>query len=153
MVTQVWGSKKAHILSIMKANEGKPDIEVCQLIAEGLGYTLARAKRSFKHYGMPEHAKDRGVKVAKTKEVKGKTQIEKLLAGTEKLTKRGNDAIKEKNLNLMKFVGGNLGKPKHDASTADMKRLKEMADFEAALEAEDARSFVPKFLHKELGLV
>lgn len=150
MVTQTWGSKKAQILSIMKGNEGKPDVEICQLIADGLGYTLARAKRSFKHYGMPEHAKDRGVKVVK---VKAKTQLEKLLsAGNVQLTERGKDAIKSKNLDTMRKIG-NAGKTKHDASTADMKRLKELSDFEAALEAEDARSLVPKFLHKELGLV
>ena len=68
-------------------------------------------------------------------------------AATEKTLEALADLklIKAKNLKTLKEVSARK-------TQEDNKRMEELADFENSLEEEGARNFVPKFLHKELGI-
>ena len=143
-------TKKQRIIDCMVKHQSLSYLDVCQKLTEEVEIPFEESRKaycSFLRKGWAPGKLDKPAKTSKpvkaTKEVKGKSQIEKLLAGTEKLTKRGNDAIKQRNLDTIKSV-----------STADQKRRRELADFEMALQEEiDSRTLIPKFLHKELGLV
>ena len=140
-------TKKQRIIDCMVKHQKLSYLEVCQKLTEEVEIPFEESRKaycSFLRKGWAPGKLDKPAKPVKaSKEVKGKSQIEKLLAGTEKLTQRGNDVIKQRNLDTMKAV-----------STADQKRRRELADFEMALQEEiDSRTLVPKFLHKELGLL
>jgi len=146
-------TKKQRIIDCMVKHQKLSYLEVCQKLTEEVEIPFEESRKaycSFLRKGWAPGKLDKPAKTTKpakpvkaSKEVKGKSQIEKLLAGTEKLTQRGNDVIKQRNLDTMKAV-----------STADQKRRRELADFEMALQEEiDSRTLVPKFLHKELGLL
>ena len=143
-------TKKQRIIDCMVKHQALSYLEVCQKLTEEVEIPFEESRKaycSFLRKGWAPGKLDKPAKTTKSskpsKEVKGKTQIEKLLAGTEKLTQRGNDVNKQRNLDTMKAV-----------STADQKRRRELADFEMALQEEiDSRTLVPKFLHKELGLL
>jgi len=158
-MTEVWGSKKAQILAIMAQNADKQEAEIVKLIAEGLGYTLARAKRSFRHYSLPENAnKGRGsaepkAKKAKTKEISAEKMLKDL--GLKKVAVASKDiedikAIKAKNLEALRKVSGIR---QNDIAKIRAEARAELEAQEAEAAKEDPRDFVPKFLHKELGLL
>jgi hypothetical protein len=149
------GSKTAIAIEIMEANVGKPKAEVIQMLAEAFGQPTASGAAYYRAMIVKGLVKGYGVEVKepKQKTIKMSTVMKKVSKAfaekkaTEKTLEAIGDLkmIKAKNLQKLKEVSALR-------SAEDRQRMDELADFENALEEEGARNFVPKFLHKELGI-
>jgi hypothetical protein len=145
------GEKTAIAIQIMEANVDKPKAEVIQMLEEALEQRPGRGAAYYRHMIAKGLVKGYGVEVKapkapKTPKVKA-AKPDAAKAATEKTLEALADLklIKAKNLKTLKEVSARK-------TQEDNKRMKELADFEDSLEEEGARSFVPKFLHKELGI-
>ena len=165
--TEVWGSKKSKILATIAANEGKSEAEICKAIAEALGYSLSRAKNSYRHYSKPENSKTSTVKtkVVKTKEVSAKKLLKEVgLKATDKLIEKSSDEIdkiKEANLARLREVSAKTRKVvRRDYGDRVAKRdtSEGVVDFDPQLAREEVNSILrderlievcPKFIRED----
>jgi ABC-type uncharacterized transport system YnjBCD substrate-binding protein len=142
------GEKTAIAIQIMEANVAKPKAEVIQMLAEAFGQPTASGAAYYRSMIVKGLVKGYGVEVKASKAPKVKAaKPDAAKAATEKTLEALADLklIKAKNLKTLKEVSALR-------SSEDRKRMDELADFENSLEEEGARNFVPKFLHKELGI-
>ena len=142
------GEKTAIAIQIMEANVAKPKAEVIQMLAEAFGQPTAAGAAYYRSMIVKGLVKGYGVEVKASKAPKVKAaKPDAAKAATEKTLEALADLklIKAKNLKTLKEVSARK-------TQEDNKRMEELADFENSLEEEGARSFVPKFLHKELGI-
>lgn len=145
------GEKTAIAIQIMEANVAKPKAEVIQMLAEAFGQPTASGAAYYRSMIVKGLVKGYGVEVKASKASKApKVKAAKpdaAKAATEKTLEALADLklIKAKNLKTLKEVSARK-------TQEDNKRMEELADFENSLEEEGARNFVPKFLHKELGI-
>jgi uncharacterized protein YaiI (UPF0178 family) len=157
-------SKRNQAIEIMKANATLDMAAVVLLIAKAIDVSEANA-RSYYRYIVQNGLAD-GKVVAKAKAekavTKGRDSVNKAIAkqfakqkakdaATEKTLAALEDlqAIKEKNLQTLREA---TAKRKAMAKLhAKVREEHEAEEAEAA--KEDPRDFVPKFLHKELGLL
>ena len=155
------GSKTENAIATMNANADKPMEQVIPLIAAAAGVNekLARnyylwAVRKALAAGKIDKAPKAAKVVAKGRDSVNKAiakQFAKKEAATEKTLAALEEikAVQAKNLETLREVS---------TKRAAMAKLhakvrKEFEADEAAAELEDPREFVPKFLHKELGLI
>jgi hypothetical protein len=155
------GSKTENAIATMNANADKSMAEVIPLIAiaSGVDEKLARnyylwAVRKGLAAGKVEKAPKAAKAVAKGRDSVNKAiekQFAKKQAATEKTLAALEEmkAVKEKNMQTLREVTAkqNAMKKLH----AKVREEHEAEEAEAA--KEDPRDFVPKFLHKELGLL
>ena len=142
------GEKTAIAIQIMEANVAKPKAEVIQMLAEAFGQPTASGAAYYRSMIVKGLVKGYGVEVKASKAPKVKAaKPDAAKAATEKTLEALADLklIKAKNLKTLKEVSARK-------TQEDRKRMEELADFENSLEEEGARNFVPKFLHKELGI-
>lgn len=129
---------------IFQANAGASRAEIIALFVKELGMSSAGA--STYYYNVKSSSGAPKVKATKAKTAKAKAK-----AAKPKAIKPALDAEeKAKRLELMRTVGKRFNK--------DMARLKEQEqEMLSAIETdeteEDVKQYIPRFLHKELGLL
>lgn len=149
-------SKRNQAIEIMKANATLDMNAVVTLIAKAIDVSEANARSYYRYIvknGLATGNVVAKVKKAKTKQIPAEKMLKDL--GLEKVAVPSKDleeikAIKAKNLETLRKVSG------VNATIAKINRAQVREDFEAAeAEAanEDPRDFVPKHIHKELGLL
>jgi hypothetical protein len=145
------GTKTAKAIAVMVANKDKSMEEVLPLIAKATNHDLPHAKNYYVwcvKKGLAPGNIATKAKKAKTKAVPAEKLLKELnlkpKASKNEAAEALKDieAIKAKNLQTLRNV-----------SKGQAKIRKEFDDNEAAIAEEDPRSYVPKFLHKELGLL
>jgi hypothetical protein len=161
---EVTMSKRAQAIEVIKSNSHLTPDAIVALISDKINVNLSGAKSYYryiiKHGLATGEALTRKKAAKKTKEVKGKRQIDKLLgSGVVTLTERGNEAIKAANLAKMKEVAKRKDYGKRVSQAVEV----EDPDFDPKLardevdrmldERDEIKGIVPKFLHKELGLI
>lgn len=149
-------SKRSQMIGIMKANISLPYLQVADIIAAEVKVSITEARGAYRYFvrqGMAPGVVDAADKVSAKKPTKK--------AAVEKTINAALDAklVKATNLARMKEVAGrkNYGNrvsqavevedPDFDADAArdEVERMLE--------ERDDIKDIVPRFLHKELGLI
>ena len=164
--TQAWGSKKAKILATIDANQGKSETEICKAISEALGYSLSRAKNSYRHYSNPEHSKTRAPKATKTKEVSAKKLLKEVGIKTTKnvIEKSADEITKIKEANLARLreissktrkvvrrdYGDRVAKPSSSEGVPDFDPQLAREEINSILRDERLIEVCPKFIREDV---
>lgn len=142
--------RDALVAKIMTENTGKAAMAVAQLIADALGVSRARGYFLMKEVKVEGFETKRTEKVAKV----AKEPSAPKAAKPVKVAKTADEieAIKAKNLEAIKQAAQRLGADRLPLKSAD-DQIEDMEQIYGAIVGdEDPKDFVPKFMHKELGI-